>query len=201
MIDLRRPEAFGGAHIPGAFSIGGDHNLAMWAAWMVPYDRPILLVCDDGSNYEEARRALVRVGLDEICGYLKGGMKAWVEAGYEQAHVPQISVDELHDRLKKGAQVVDVRSEGEWRSGHIEGAQHIMGGDLPGRTSEVPDDRTVHVICGSGYRSSVAASVLRRAGFKDIVNVVGGMTAWNRRGLPVVSTVESCAAVMAEQRA
>lgn len=200
VIDVRRPEAFGGAHIHGAFSIGADDKLAMWAAWIVPYDRPILLVGDDGSSHEEVRRALVRVGLDNVGGYLGGGMKAWIEAGYQQAHVAQISVDELHEKLKKGAQVLDVRSDGEWRSGHIEGAQHIMGGDLPGRTSEVPTDRTVHVICGSGYRSSVAASVLLRAGFNDVVNVVGGMTAWTRRGLATVSTVETSAPAMAEQR-
>jgi hydroxyacylglutathione hydrolase len=200
VIDLRRPEAFGGAHIPGAFSIGADQNLAMWAAWVVPYDRPILLVGDDGSSHEGARRALVRVGLDGIRGYLRGGMKAWIEVGYEQAHVPQISVEELENALKKGAHVLDVRSDGEWHAGHIEGAQHIMGGDLPGRTGEVPDDRTVHVICGSGYRSSIATSVLRRAGFKDVVNAVGGMTAWTQRGLPTVSMAETSASAMAEQR-
>jgi hydroxyacylglutathione hydrolase len=199
VIDLRRPEAFGGAHIPVAFSIGADDKLAMWAAWIVPYDRPILLVGDDGSSHEETRRVLVRVGLDDVRGYLAGGMKAWIEAGHEQAHVPQMSVEELTTRLKKGAYLLDVRSDGEWRSDHIEGAQHIMGGDLPGRTGEVPADRTIHVICGSGYRSSVAASVLLRAGVKDVVNVAGGMTAWTRRGLPTVSA-EMSAPALAEQR-
>ncbi len=180
VIDLRRPEAFGGAHLPGAFNIGGDQNLSMWAGWVVPYDRPILLVGDDSAGYEHARRSLIRVGLDNVVGYLKGGMKAWIEAGYPQDHLPQISVGELRERLDRGAFVLDVRSDGEWNSGHIEGAEHIMAGHLPQHAAELPHDRAIHVICGSGYRSSVASSILRRAGFRDVVNVVGGMTAWSR---------------------
>ena len=167
VIDLRREEAFGGGHIPGAFSVGAGTNLSMWAAWVVPYDRPIYLVGDDSTSYEEARRSLVRVGLDEVRGSLRGGMRAWTEAGGEQALVPQISVDELSKRMKKGAYLLDVRAAGEWASGHIEGATWIMGGDLEKRVSEVPTDRPVHVMCGGGYRSSVATSVLQRAGLRE----------------------------------
>lgn len=187
VIDLRRPEAFGGAHIPGAFSIGDGPSLSMWAAWVVPYDRPIFLVGDDSTDYEEARRALVRVGLDDVRGCLRGGMRAWIEAGGEQAHVPQISVEELSERMAKGAFLLDVRTVNEWTVGHVEGSTHLMGGDLAKRAAELPQDRAVHIICGSGYRSSVAASVLRRAGFREVVNVAGGMTAWNQRQLPTVT--------------
>lgn len=196
VIDLRRPEAFGGAHIPGAFSVGAGTNLSTWASWVVPYDRPIFLVGDDSTDYDEARRALVRVGLDEARGYLRGGMPAWIEAGGEQAHVPQISVEELSERMKQGAFLLDVRTVNEWTAGHVADAIHLMGGDLPRRTAELPADRAVHIICGSGYRSSVASSVLRRAGFRDLVNVVGGMTAWNQRKLPTVSGQASCAAMV-----
>lgn len=187
VIDLRRPEAFGGAHVPGAFSVGAGTNLSTWAAWVVPYDRPILLVGDDSTDYDEARRALIRVGLDEVRGYLRSGMRAWVEAGYDQHHVPQISVNELDDIARRGGFVLDVRSDKEFLSGHVEGAVHIMGGELARRTAELPKDQPIHVVCGSGYRSSVATSVLRRAGFRDVVNVDGGMNAWNRQKLPVVS--------------
>jgi hydroxyacylglutathione hydrolase len=187
VIDLRRPEAFGGAHIPGAFSIGAGRDLSTWASWVVPYDRPIFLIGDDATDYGEARRSLARVGLDEARGYLRGGMRAWSEAGGEQAQVPQISTEELSERVKKGAYVLDVRGAGEWAAGHIEGATWIMGGDLAKRATEVPTDRAIHVICGGGYRSSVATSVLRRAGFRDVVNVVGGMTAWNQQKLPTVT--------------
>jgi hydroxyacylglutathione hydrolase len=191
IVDLRRPEAFGGAHIPGAFNIGAGQNLSMWAAWVLPYERPLLLVGDDGVNVEDARRSLVRVGLDTIKGYLRGGMRAWIEAGFDQAHLPQISVRELAAWLQQrngGVPfVLDVRSRAEWMSGHIESALHMPGGDVPKRLGEIPRERPVHVICGSGYRSSIVASILKRESVVEVVNVVGGMSAWNAQALPVRS--------------
>ncbi len=187
VIDLRPPEAFGGAHIPGALSVGAGPTFAMWAAWVVPYDRPLLLVGGDGTDYESARRALVRVGLDDVRGALAGGMRAWIEAGFEQAHLPQASVAELQKRLGHGAFVLDVRTDAEWKSGHLAGAQHIMAGYLAERLSELPKDKPIHVMCASGYRSSIASSVLRRAGFNDVTNIAGGMAAWKQQNLPVES--------------
>ena len=189
VIDLRRPEAFGGAHVPQSFNIGAGQNLSMWAAWVVPYDRPILLAGDESTDIEEARTALARVGFDDVRGSLKSGMKAWIEAGLEQAHLPQISVCELAEKLdrvedEKYLFVLDVRSPGEWKSGHIKHAIHIPGGSLPRRVAEIPRDQPVHVICGSGYRSSIATSVLQRAGHTNLLNVVGGMGAWNAQRLP-----------------
>jgi hydroxyacylglutathione hydrolase len=190
VIDLRRPEAFGGAHIPTSFNIGAGPNLSMWAAWVVPYDRPILLAGDSETKIEEARRSLVRVGFDQIEGFLKGGMPVWIEAGFEQAHIPQISVRELANKLAARSQVtvLDVRSPKEWRAGHVSGAIHIAGGELTKHVNEIPHDSEVSLICGTGYRSSVAASILKRAGHNHLVNVVGGMTAWNAQGLPAVQS-------------
>jgi hydroxyacylglutathione hydrolase len=179
VIDLRRPEAFGGSHIPQSFNIGLGQNLSMWAGWVVPYDRPILLAADDGMDIEEARRSLIRVGFDDIRGYLKGGISSWLDAGFDQAHIPQESVRELAEQLPGSPFVLDVRSQSEWNSGHIPEAVHIAGGELPKRVEETPRDRPVHVICGSGYRSSIATSVLERAGFRNVINVVGGMGAWS----------------------
>ena len=158
----------------------------MWAAWVVPYDTPVILAGDAGTDFEAARRSLIRVGLDDIQGYLKGGMQAWIEAGLEQAHVPQISVRELFDRLQQpdAPFVLDVRSPGEWRAGHVEGALHLPGGSLPKQLGQVPADLPVHVFRGSGYRSSIGTSVLQRAGRKNVINVVGGMSAWSAQGLP-----------------
>jgi hydroxyacylglutathione hydrolase len=198
VIDLRRPEAFGGAHIPGALNIGAGQNLSMWAAWVAPYDRPILLVGEEHTNLDEAQRSLIRVGLDDIRGYLKGGMSAWIERGLAQRHIPQISVKELADRLRRHSTarrpfVLDVRSPGEWEAGHIDGAWHIPGGSLPQRANEVPDDFPVYVICGSGYRSSIAASVLARVkGRHELINVAGGMGAWNAQQLPTSQTTHPC---------
>ncbi len=189
IIDLRRPEAFGGAHIPGAFNIGAGQNLSMWAAWVVPYDQPIILAGDDGVNIEEACRGLIRVGLDDLRGYVKGGMKAWIEAGFEQAHLPQIGVSELHSRVEQTTTtyVLDVRSPAEWKSGHIEGAVHIPGGSLSKHIDQVPSDGPVHVVCGSGYRSSIATSLLQRGGRGNMINVDGGMGAWNAQHLPTTA--------------
>lgn len=187
IIDLRRPEAFGGAHIPGSFNIGSGPLLAVWAAWVVPYDSPILLVGDSATDYDAARRALVRVGLDDIVGTLKGGMAAWIAAGLEHSHLLQVSVGEMQELLHRGAHLIDVRSDGEWNDGHAPGARHIFGGHMSKQIHSIPDDRPVFVICGSGYRSSVAASVLKRAGRTQVANVSGGMSTWKDRGLPLVS--------------
>ncbi|GAC1516038.1 MAG: MBL fold metallo-hydrolase [Terriglobales bacterium] len=191
ILDLRRPEAFGGTHIPGAFNIGLGQNLSMWAAWILPYDHPIFMVGDDATDYKEASRSLIRVGLDQIGGYLRGGMKSWIEAGLEQAHIPQISVEEL-DTRRTPTHVLDVRTNGEWNSGHIEGAEHIMAGELQTHLPQIGLGTEINVICGSGYRSSIAASILRREGFTKIVNVVGGMGAWNARKLPTTKNQMVC---------
>src|SRR6202162_5944469 len=101
----RGREAFGSGHIPGAFSIGVGPSLSTWAAWVVPYDRPILLAGDDSTRYEDAIRSLIRVGLDDVRGYLQGGMRTCCDAGLEQTQIPQISVTEMHERSSRGAYV------------------------------------------------------------------------------------------------
>ena len=184
VIDLRDQIAFGTSHVPRAFGIDSGGKLSMWAAWVVPYDTPLLLVGDD-STIEEATRDLIRVGLDSVQGFLKGGMSAWIEAGLPVTYTAQITPKDLQHRLaaRDRPQILDVRTDDEWRDGHLPGALHIMGGYLPERVAEVPRDRALVVICGSGYRSTIAASVLERAGFSGITNLTGGMKAWKDEGL------------------
>ena len=184
VIDLRDQQAFGAGHVPRAFGIGAGHMLSMWAAWVVPYETPILLVGDD-SNVEEAARALVRVGLDDVRGFLRGGMSRWLDAGLPVARTAQIAPEALQARFaaERAPRVLDVRTDDEWREGHLPGALHVMGGYLPERTAEIPGDRPLLVMCGSGYRSTIAASVLERAGFEDVTNLTGGMKAWRDAGL------------------
>jgi hydroxyacylglutathione hydrolase len=186
VLDTRTPDAFGGAHIPGAFNIGEGPNLSLWAGWVLPYDLPIYLAGDGKSNLEEIQRSLVRVGHDNIAGYLRGGMERWLTAGLPQAHVPQISVTDLKANAEAGSFVLDVRSPKEWQSGHIQGATHIPGGDLPDRVHELPTGVPLHLICGSGYRSSIACSILMRSGYNRLFNTIGGMTAWGAQKYPVV---------------
>ncbi len=183
ILDVRSPEAFGGAHIPGSYNIGAGANLALWAGWVLPYGKSIYIVGDTSTDIEAVHRSLTMVGHDQIGGFLINGINTWIAAGYKQAHIAQISVQELNERLSTGARILDVRSDKEWQNGHVEDALHIPGGDLPQRYAELPSDLPLHVICGSGYRSSIACSVLLQNGF-SIVNVLGGMTAWNAQNLP-----------------
>lgn len=183
VLDLRRPEAFGGAHLGSSINIGAGQNLSLWAGWMLDAGKPILLVGDDGDD-EASRRALARVGLDKVEGFLAKGMPAWIEAGLDFVGLRQLSTADLQSR-DAAALVLDVRSYGEWRSGRIPGARHIPLGELPDRLDEVPRDRPVIAVCGSGYRSSVAGSLLLRGGFGDVASMNGGMTAWKARGWPV----------------
>lgn len=187
VLDLRSPSAFGGTHIPGSYNIGLGPNLSLWSGWVLPYDTPFYLVGDTDTDLDAARRSLVRVGHDAIAGYLKGGIEKWVNAGLPQAHVEQISVGDLKAAADQGAFVLDVRSPKEWDSGHIDGAVHIPGGDLPERTDEVPRDCDIRVICGSGYRSSIACSILQRAGLHRLKNTIGGMGAWKAQRYPTLA--------------
>jgi hydroxyacylglutathione hydrolase len=182
VLDLRRPESFGGAHISGAVNIGAGQNLSLWAGWMLAAEARILLVRDE-EDYEQAHRALSRVGLDAI-GHLQGGMAAWIDAGLEFSRLTQLSADEVRHR-EPGTTLLDVRSEREWADGHIEGAKHIMLGDLPELQRDIPRDQQIIAVCGSGYRSSIASSILKRLGFPNVSSMSGGMGAWNRKNLPL----------------
>ncbi|HMB52126.1 MAG TPA: rhodanese-like domain-containing protein, partial [Thermoanaerobaculia bacterium] len=195
VIDLRDQLSFGGGHVPGAFGIGAGGKLSTWASWVVPYERPILLVgeshADKELRHEEietAVRGLVRVGLDRVVGHLDGGMEAWVEAGSAIEHTPQVTARQLADKLAAGEElhVVDVREDDEWDAGHVAGAHHLPAGTLGERLDELPEgDAPLVVLCGSGYRSTVAASVLERAGRGPVWNLTGGMRAWQAAGLGV----------------
>ena len=186
VIDLRDQLAFGAGHIPGSFGIGSWGSLSTWAAWVVPYETPILLVGSRNEPIEEAVRSLARVGLDDVRGYLDGGIEKWIAAGYPVTHVRQLTPAEFVEvRQETPMHVVDVRTNDEWKGGHISGARHIMGGKLVEHLAELPRDAPLALVCGSGYRSTVAASVLERAGFEDVVNITGGMAAWGHAGLPV----------------
>ena len=182
VLDLRRPEAFGGAHLPGAINIGASQNLSLWAGWMIGPDKCVVLVNDQGDDVD-SRRALVRVGIGRIEGFLHKGMPAWIDAGMEFARTLQVSTTEVNQRGGE-AQVVDVRNQKEWASGHIQNAMHIPLGELPQRAGEISDQSPVITVCGSGYRSSIAASLLQAQGFGNVSSMDGGMTAWNRRKLP-----------------
>jgi hydroxyacylglutathione hydrolase len=182
IVDVRSKEAFAAAHLPGSINIPLGTNLPTWAGWVLPYDRPILVVLDNPGEMATVTTHLLRVGFDTVQGYLEGGIDSWETAGLPLSTIETMSVETLRGRLtevQKGTlTLLDVRTEQEWDSGHIEGALHIHGGKLQERFEELPRDRPVAVVCGSGYRASIAASFLKREGFESVANVLGGMAAW-----------------------
>jgi hydroxyacylglutathione hydrolase len=184
LVDLRPAEAFGGAHVPGSINIGAGQNLSLWAGWLLDSEAPIVLIGEGGDD-EEARLALSRVGLDDIAGYLDGGFGAWIAAGLPFSRTIQKTVDEVE--LQSAALLVlDVRSKHERRTGSIPNSRHVTLGDLLKSVGDLSKDQAIVTVCGSGYRSSVAASLLQREGFSDVSSMDGGMTAWNRRAAQTV---------------
>ena len=184
VLDVRRPEAFGSAHVPGAVNIGAGQNLSLWAGWLIAPEQRLVLVNDKGDD-EEVRRSLARVGLEHIEGFLQKGMAAWIDAGMELTRTAQLSTKEVAER-DPATRILDVRSDKEWASGHIQDAIHISLGELRGRTGELTKNSALIAVCGSGYRSSIAASLLAANGFSNISSMHGGMTAWNEQQLPTV---------------
>lgn len=188
IIDARSPEAFGEGHLPGAVFAGLGPNFTTWMGWLAPYDRDLVLVLDEDAQFDEARTELRRIGLDRAAGFLTGGMAAWRAAGREVETLPQMSVQDLVRRLEGGSDglvVLDVRSDDEWSGGHIPDTVHRYAGDVAqGASVPVDGAEQVAVICGSGYRSSVAASLLQARGYRNLVNVPGGMGAWQEAKLP-----------------
>jgi hydroxyacylglutathione hydrolase len=195
VIDARDPLAFGGAHIPGSVFAGLAGGFVTWVGWMAPYDRDVVLVLDDALDFPDARTELLRIGVDRVAGYLQGGINSWIEAAFDIETLPQVSVHEVKQRLDIGSlQVLDVRSADEWQSGHVPGACHRYAGEIvqAGHTgnvtaalADVSGNGPLAVMCASGYRSTVAASVLLRAGRCDVVNVAGGSNAWSAAGYPL----------------
>ncbi|MCA9446174.1 MAG: rhodanese-like domain-containing protein, partial [Candidatus Omnitrophica bacterium] len=191
ILDVRSKEAFAAAHIPESINIPLGSNLPTWAGWVLPYDRPIVLVLEKASDLGEVWNHLIRVGFDRIEGFLEDGIEGWEQAGYPLNKVETETVSELRNHLndsRNGRTVVlDVRTEQEWDAGHIEGAVHIHGGEIKERFTEIPKDRPISVVCGSGYRASIASSFLLRNGFDHVSNVMGGMTAWKASDYETVS--------------
>ena len=146
-----------------------------------------MLVLESTEDLPAVLEAMSMVGQENIVGYLLGGMHEWASSGRLLATIPQVSARELHSRANAGDrsfQILDVREDSEWEEGHIPGAVHIPFHDLLSRLDEVPSNKRVATICGSGERSSIAASILKAHGFEP-VNAIGGMDAWKSDTLPL----------------
>jgi hydroxyacylglutathione hydrolase len=184
LVDTRGMLAFGGGHIEGALNIAASPVLSIWAGWMLDPAKPILLVLESDADVEKVAQLFVRTGYTNFAGYLVGGMRAWQNAGYPLRELPQMSVHDLH-ASRDGLQVLDVRGPAEWKNGRIPGATHIFLPHLQKRVGELDRARPVLVYCATGYRASLAASVLEQEGFGDVRNLPGSFHAWKAAKFPV----------------
>lgn len=187
-LDVRSGDDFAAGHVPGSVNIALSGQFASWAGTVLGLAAHPVLIAETEQQIEEARVRLARVGIEELDGFLAGGMAAWKQAGLPVATVPQIAVEELQSRLQSnGLQVLDVRREPEWVAAHIEGAAWWPLDNFRVSAPEIDHDRPVAVHCKSGYRSMIASSLLERAGFKKVMNVSGGFDAWQEAKLPYVT--------------
>ena len=189
ILDVRSAAEFGAGHVPGALNIGLGGQFASWAGALIPMTSPLVIVAESEEQVEEAQMRLARVGLENVQGFLAGGMKAWEESGLEISTVPQISVAELKELIdtNRGLQVIDVRRPAEYQSGH---APRAISAPLAGLRDNLaalhlPATEDIALICAGGYRSSAATSIMQQHGFKKLLNVTGGTTAWIGAGFDV----------------
>ena len=185
-LDVRPNDQYAAGHVPGSVNIALSGQFASWAGAMLGLSSRPVLIADTDEQISEARMRLARIGLEAERGYLQGGVNAWQDAGFELAHLPQITPEQLSERLSRGGiDVLDVRREPEWFAGHIEGANWWPLDRFKIAPPEIDLERPLAVHCKSGYRSVIACSLLERAGFKNVINVMGGLDAWQKAGLPL----------------
>jgi len=185
-LDVRPNDQFTAGHVPGSVNIALSGQFASWAGAILGLSSRPVLIADSDEQISEARMRLARIGLEAERGYLKDGIEGWKAAGFELAVLPQITPRELSKRLGQGAiDVLDVRREPEWFAGHIEGANWWPLDRFKIAPPEIHLDRPLAVHCKGGYRSMIACSLLERAGFRNVINVSGGLDAWQKEGLPV----------------
>jgi hydroxyacylglutathione hydrolase len=196
LLDLRSPASHAVAHAPGSLSIPLAPSFGTWLGWVVEPDRPLVLVLDRAEDWDDAARQALRIGAEgSLVGHLRGGFGAWADGAGPLESSGRLTVDELAARLAASGStgsgrdanlVIDVRQANEYAAGHVPGSVHLTAGSLPDRLDELPRDRPIVTICASGVRASIAASLLRSAGFDDVSWVASGVPAWRAAGHPVV---------------
>jgi hydroxyacylglutathione hydrolase len=196
LVDLRSAAEHAAGHVPGSVSIPADESFGTWLGWVVDFDRPLVLLLERPEDWDDAVRQALRVGFEHVEGHLQGGFGAWRDAGLPVEAGGRMTLRQLEAALARGAGggsgsgddgaplVIDVREADEYAAGHVPGSVQLMCGDLPDRIADLPADRTIVTICATGYRSSIAASLLRRAGFEHVTWVAGGVPAWEAAGFP-----------------
>lgn len=189
VVDTRPAMQFAVAHVPWSVHIALTGQYASWAARILGLDTPLIIAGEDPEQVRESQIRLSRVGIENVAGYLADGVAGWIKNGFQLDYIPQITVQdfiELRNQEPDRIAVLDVRELGEVAGGVIENSVCIPLGKLRSRLTELDREKRLVVHCKGGYRSSIATSLLRRAGFRDIANLIGGFDAWKTAGLPCV---------------
>lgn len=185
LIDTRSPEAFAGAHIHGAYNIWQD-GLSTFGGWVANENTRVFLIVDKPDDAQKAIEALARVGIDSVEGVLVKGVEAWREQGLPIEAFGTTSAQETAAAMQaREVHILDVRDDMEWKEKHIPGALHTYVGHLEDQPPQLPKSSRIVVHCSVGHRSGLAASILRRQGYTDVHNLLGGLTAWEKLKLPL----------------
>src|SRR5208337_1091311 len=188
VLDVRTNDQFAAGHVPRSINIALSGQFASWAGAVLGLSSRPVLIADTAEQLAEARLRLARVGIEDVTGYLEGGTNGWKHAGFALAELPQSTVQELNGRWQgRAAHVLDVRRESEWDAGHIDGADWYPLDRFKAALPEIERSQPVAVHCKGGYRSVIACSLLQRAGYNNVINVLGGFDAWQQAQLPVVA--------------
>jgi hydroxyacylglutathione hydrolase len=184
ILDVRPKEVFSAEFIPGSIFIGLEGTFAMWVGALIPdLTRPIVLVCPEGKEAEAVLR-LARVGYDNTVGYLKGGLETWKKAGRKVDSIESITAEGLAQL--KPEHIVDIRKPGEYEAGHIENAISYPLDFINDHLNDLHTGKKHFIHCKSGYRSVIAISILKKQGYTNLVDVLGGYTAIEKTNLPLV---------------
>jgi hydroxyacylglutathione hydrolase len=181
VLDVREAYLFGSGHIRGSINIGLGGQYASWAGTLLSPTQELLIVGGSEGEVDEAVMRLARVGLENVVGYLDGGIGAWCGEGREVEMLPQLDVSELRTRVGE-LQIIDVRRPGEFSGAHVPNAVNVPLSDLADGLPRLDPAKPHAIICAGGYRSSAAASILRRHQFAELYNVTGGTQAWIAAG-------------------
>jgi hydroxyacylglutathione hydrolase len=188
LLDIRAPGSFGAGYIEGSLSVWRE-GLAAYMGWFLHYEAPVILVDDFNLDLDPVIRQFVRLGYDNLRGYLAGGFPGWYKAGERFSRHRVWSVRDLQSAIESGTEelyLLDVRDiRNREKAGHITGDHHMYVGELLGRIRDVPENADIVVYCDAGYKGCLAASYLSLHGYPRVTNILGGFAGWSAAGLPV----------------
>jgi hydroxyacylglutathione hydrolase len=200
LVDGRARDAFAREHIPGSINIELDSSFGTYVGWLLPFNTPLMILVEDEEGRREAVVQLIRIGYEQTQGYLEGGIAGWKAAALPVESFERIDVETLYQRWRQHSSmtIIDVRRDDEWREGHIPDALHFHIGELPQHLDKVPRNTPLAIICRTGHRAEIAASILAATG-REVIAVQGGVPDWIERGWPSTTDAEAGVTVSHDQ--